>query len=150
VGYPKEMRGYYFYNRKENKIVVAQSGVFLEREYLSRGGSGSIVSIEEVQEPLQDEPQGGNINAPKMVLNENQVEPIPQDVEEVQDIQEAQELDPQIIVDEVHEPESPIPRRSTRVSRQSKRYLRFHEILMVENEEPLTYKEAMDRPNSKE
>ncbi|KAL4383231.1 hypothetical protein GQ457_15G018270 [Hibiscus cannabinus] len=32
VGYPKETKGYYFYN--ENKVFVARTGVFLEKEYL--------------------------------------------------------------------------------------------------------------------
>jgi hypothetical protein len=87
--------------------------VLLEREFLSRGGNGSKVSIEEVQEPLQDEPQVGNIDAPDMAPNENQVEPLPQDVMEevqenthfrehsnisrvkdVQETQEAQEISP--------------------------------------------------------
>ena len=32
VGYPKETKGYYFYNAFENKVFVARNGVFLERE----------------------------------------------------------------------------------------------------------------------
>lgn len=35
VGYPKETRGYYFYNRQENKVFVARDGVFLEKEIVS-------------------------------------------------------------------------------------------------------------------
>ena len=31
VGYPKETKGYYFYNASENEVFVAQDGVFLER-----------------------------------------------------------------------------------------------------------------------
>ena len=31
VGYPKETKGYYFYNASENKVFVARNGVFLER-----------------------------------------------------------------------------------------------------------------------
>ena len=31
VGYPKETRGYYFYNRSENKVFVARNDVFLEK-----------------------------------------------------------------------------------------------------------------------
>ena len=31
VGYPKETRGYYFYNPSENKVFVASNGAFLER-----------------------------------------------------------------------------------------------------------------------
>ncbi|KAK8547551.1 hypothetical protein V6N12_031688 [Hibiscus sabdariffa] len=35
VGYPKETKGYYFFNPKENKLFVARTGVFLEKEFLS-------------------------------------------------------------------------------------------------------------------
>ena len=48
VGYPKETKGYYFYNPTENKVFVARSGVFLEREFLSKKNSGSTVQLEEV------------------------------------------------------------------------------------------------------
>ena len=51
VGYPKETKGYYFYNAFENKVFVARNGVFLEREHISKGTSGSRVQLEEIQEP---------------------------------------------------------------------------------------------------
>ena len=50
VGYPKETRGYYFYNRSENKVFVTWSDVFLEK-IISKGNSGSKVLLEEVKEP---------------------------------------------------------------------------------------------------
>ena len=37
VGYPKETKGYYFFDPKENKVFVARTGVFLEKEFLSKG-----------------------------------------------------------------------------------------------------------------
>ena len=43
VGYPKETKGYYFYNPIKNKVFVAWNGVFLEREFISKGTSGSKV-----------------------------------------------------------------------------------------------------------
>ena len=43
VGYPKETKGYYFYNASENKLFVARNGLFLEREFISKGTSGSTV-----------------------------------------------------------------------------------------------------------
>ncbi|KAL3656045.1 Pyruvate dehydrogenase complex component E2 1 [Castilleja foliolosa] len=52
VGYPKEIKGYYFYHQSENKIVVARHGVFLEKEFLAKGSSGSSVQLEEVQDTL--------------------------------------------------------------------------------------------------
>ena len=43
IGYPKETKGYYFYNASENKVFVAQNGVFLKREFIYKGTSGSTV-----------------------------------------------------------------------------------------------------------
>src|SRR5215216_656043 len=43
VGYPRETLGYYFYNREEGKVFVARSGVFLEKEFLTKGTSGRSV-----------------------------------------------------------------------------------------------------------
>ena len=51
MGYSKETKGYYFYNPIENKVFVARNGVFLEREFISKGTSGSKVQLEEVREP---------------------------------------------------------------------------------------------------
>ena len=51
VGYPKETKGYYFFNPTENKMFVARTGVFLEREFISRKGSEKKIELEEVQEP---------------------------------------------------------------------------------------------------
>ena len=51
VGYPKEIKGYYFYNASENKVFVARNGVFLEREFIFKGTSRSTVQLEEIQNP---------------------------------------------------------------------------------------------------
>jgi hypothetical protein len=48
VGYPKETKGYYLYYKSENKIVVARHTIFLEKEFLARENSGSIVQLEEI------------------------------------------------------------------------------------------------------
>ena len=50
VGYPKETMGYYFYNSLEQKVFVSKHAVFLEKEFLLSGDSGSKVDLEEVQE----------------------------------------------------------------------------------------------------
>ena len=50
VGYPKETRGYDFYNRSEKKLFVARNGVFLEKQFISKGNSGSKVLLKEVKE----------------------------------------------------------------------------------------------------
>jgi len=49
VGYPRKTKGYYFYNKAEGKVFVARNGVFLEKEFLSKGFSGSKVQLEEIQ-----------------------------------------------------------------------------------------------------
>jgi hypothetical protein len=46
VRYPKETKGYYFYYKSENKIIVARHAVFLEKEFLARGSSRSNVQLE--------------------------------------------------------------------------------------------------------
>ena len=54
VGYPRETKGYYFYNRQENKVFVARNAVFLEKEFLLKEISGSTVQLEEVQETQEN------------------------------------------------------------------------------------------------
>jgi hypothetical protein len=49
VGYPKETKGYYFYYKSENKIVVARHAAFLEKKFLARESSGSNVQLKEIQ-----------------------------------------------------------------------------------------------------
>jgi hypothetical protein len=49
MGYPKETRGYYFYNPSEGKVFVARTGVFLEKDFISKGISGRKVELEEIQ-----------------------------------------------------------------------------------------------------
>jgi hypothetical protein len=48
VGYPRETKGYCFYNKAEGKVFVARNGVFIEKEFLSKGASGSKVQLEEI------------------------------------------------------------------------------------------------------
>ena len=50
VGYPRETKGYYFYNKAQGKVFVARNGVSLEKEFLSKWFSGSKVQLEEIQE----------------------------------------------------------------------------------------------------
>jgi hypothetical protein len=46
VGYLREIKGYYFYNKAEGKGVVTRNGVFMEKEFFSKGVSGSKVQLE--------------------------------------------------------------------------------------------------------
>ena len=41
VGYPKETKGYDFYNPNENNVFVARKAVFLEKEFIFKKNSGS-------------------------------------------------------------------------------------------------------------
>src|SRR5688572_14742039 len=50
VGYLKETLGYYFYNRSEGKVFVAQNRVFLEKEFLKGEKSGKTMHLEEVRD----------------------------------------------------------------------------------------------------
>ena len=51
IGYPKETIGYTFYHRFEGKIFVAKSGIFLEKEFLSKEVSGRKVELDVVIVP---------------------------------------------------------------------------------------------------
>ena len=54
VGYPRETKGYLFYNKSSNKVFVARFGTFLEEEFLSKESSGSTVTLEEIRDPLPE------------------------------------------------------------------------------------------------
>ena len=130
VGYPRETKGYYFYNRTEGKVFVARNGVFLEKEFLSKGVSGSKVQLEEIRQTSE------NVSAP---------------TESVQDVQDVVRSD---VVQDVVQPdvEAPAPRRSIRARRATEKLTLLtteqRDILLLDNDEPLTYKEAMMGPDS--
>ncbi|KAK8571249.1 hypothetical protein V6N13_103378 [Hibiscus sabdariffa] len=117
VGYPKETKGYYFYN--ENKVFVARTGVFLEKEFLTNSGKGRNIELEEVQQQQVIEPEVEGIS---------QVEENPTDLE-------TQPL-----------------RRSTRERHEPERYgflVTTHgDVILVDQDEPKTYQEAVASPDS--
>ena len=45
IGYPKETKGYFFYNASENKVFVARNGIFLEKEHIFKGTSRSKYNL---------------------------------------------------------------------------------------------------------
>ncbi|KAK8640999.1 hypothetical protein V6N13_008750 [Hibiscus sabdariffa] len=118
VGYPKETKGYYFYNK--NKVFVARTGVFLEKEFLRKSGKGRNIELEEVQQQQVIEPE---------------VEGISQAVEENPTDLETQPL-----------------RRSTRECHEPERYgflVTTHgDVILVDQDEPKTYQEAVASPDS--
>ena len=121
VGYPKETKGYYFYNASENKVFVARNGVFLEKEFVSKRISGSTVQLEEIQVPQND-------------ITPN-LEP---------------QLDQQVVVEPVPVPVA--PRRSDRTRHNIERYgfliTGDNDVLIVDQNEPTSYQEAINSPDS--
>ncbi|KAL4292023.1 hypothetical protein GQ457_14G020980 [Hibiscus cannabinus] len=120
VGYPKETKGYYFYNPKENKVFVARTGVFLEKEFLSSKGNGRNIELEEVQQQQVHEPE---VEETSQVVEENSID------------LETQPL-----------------RRSTRERHEPERYgflVTTHgDVILVDQDEPKTYQEAVSSPDS--
>ncbi|KAK8655659.1 hypothetical protein V6N13_108231 [Hibiscus sabdariffa] len=114
----RETEGYYFYN--ENKVFVARTGVFLEKEFLTNSGKGRNIELEEVQQQQAIEPE---------------VEGISQAVEENPTNLETQPL-----------------RRSTRERHEPERYgflVTTHgDVILVDQDEPKTYQEAVASPDS--
>jgi transposase InsO family protein len=158
VGYPKETKGYYFYHPSENKVVVARTGVFLEKEFLERRSSGSSVQLEEVQD-VRLENEIADLTLPSTGVSlSGSADLEPQDV--VEQVERTSRLEstqveesPQDVVEEVPQvvaeptPSIPVLRRSTRVIRAPDRYLGLH--TMDELEDPVTYEEAISRSDSR-
>jgi hypothetical protein len=74
VGYLRETKGYYFYNKAEDNMFVTHNGVFMAKEFLSKGVSGSKVQLEEIQGTPE------NVSAPTYPIKEVQ-DVVPPDVE---------------------------------------------------------------------
>jgi hypothetical protein len=91
VGYPKEMKGYYFYYLSENKIIVARHGIFLEKKILTMGSSGSNVILEEIEDTSHN-----------IISDTDQINP-PLDFSANENLEEPNS---QIVVEEVRVPSS--------------------------------------------
>ena len=48
VGYPKEIKGYYFYNPIKSKVFITWTGIFLAREFISRETNGRKKQLKEI------------------------------------------------------------------------------------------------------
>ena len=79
VGYPKETRGYYFYNPSEGKVFVARTGVFLEKDFISKGTSGRKVELEEIQESQSIDTPMEELEQETQVVVEEQPAQVEQD-----------------------------------------------------------------------
>ena len=161
IGYPKETKGYSFWHKLTNTIVVKKGAAFLEKEFLERIKSNdSRVILEEIQEDLQsdhetnDDPlmsyrppvvSGSRASrveetptTPPPVVQATQVEDESIQQEIVEEVQTQEELQ-----------EHGVVRRSARERRRPDFYMGLHEILVVDTEDPLTYEEAIQRNDSK-
>ena len=49
IGYPKEIKGYYFYLADEQKMFVSLKTVFLEKNFLGEGTNASKVELDEIR-----------------------------------------------------------------------------------------------------
>jgi len=121
VGYPRETKGYYFYNQAEGKVFVARNGVFLEKEFLSKEVSGSKVQLEEIREVPE------TVSAPTESLRDDQgvIEPV------------LEELAPRRSVRARRAPE-----KFTLLTTGQR------DIFLLDNDEPKTYMEAITGPDS--
>ena len=129
--YPKEIKGYYFYNKSENKVFVARDGVFFEKDHLSKMTSGRKIELNEVRE------------------DEQQCQP---DKTDNLDALEASKKIDQNQTD--NENAQPITlRRSQRQRSQPDRYFGIiltddQDVLVMDGGEPATYKQAITSPDS--
>ncbi|KAG8492989.1 hypothetical protein CXB51_012658 [Gossypium anomalum] len=123
VGYPKETKGYYFFNPIKNKVFVARTGVFLEREFVSRKGSGRKIELEKIRE------------------SQDTTEP---EIEQQQILQEIEE--------QVTAVETQPPCKSLRECHAPERYgfliTTQGDILLIDQDETKTYQEAVASPDS--
>ncbi|KAL4388403.1 hypothetical protein GQ457_09G021430 [Hibiscus cannabinus] len=120
VGYPTETKGYYFFNPKENKVFVARTRVFLEKEFLSNNGNGRKIELEEVQ---------------KQQVNEPEVEQTSQLVEENPTDLETQPL--RRSTRELHE-----------IERYGFLVTTHGDVILVDQDEPKNYQEVVSSPDS--
>jgi len=121
VGYPKGMFGHYFYSPTEQRVFVAASAKFLEKEFLENKGSSSrVFDLSEIQEPITEPEMEESVPSTSTTVS------IP-----------------------------PEPRRSGRSSLPPDRYIGMVEeckeenVLLLESNEPATYKGAMACSDSK-
>ncbi|KAL4376280.1 hypothetical protein GQ457_02G023460 [Hibiscus cannabinus] len=117
---PHEMKLRDTISTTRTKVFVARTGVFLEKEFLTNSGKGRNIELKEFQQQQDIEPE---------------VEEISQAVEENPTNLETQPL-----------------RRSTRERHEPKRYgflVTTHgDFILVDQDEPKTYQEALASPDS--
>ncbi|KAL4296404.1 hypothetical protein GQ457_12G015890 [Hibiscus cannabinus] len=66
-----EIKGYYFFNPKENKVFVARTRVLLEKEFFSNNGNGRNIEHKEVQQQQLNEPE---VEQTSQAVEENSID----------------------------------------------------------------------------
>jgi hypothetical protein len=130
IGYPKETIGYTFYHRSKGKVFVAKNISFLEKEFLSKEVSGRKVELDEVIEPSLELESSAT---PEVVL-----------VPSAPTREEANDEDHETLNDATIELS-----RSTRSRATPEWYGNpVLTVLLLDNNEPANYEEAMMSPDS--
>ena len=127
VGYAKDTVGYSFYHPSDGKVFIAKGGTFLEKEFLSKEVSGRTVQLDEVSEPSG--PRNETTEVVPAVI------PMKEPEAPASDVGTSEKLETE-------------PRRSGRVRQLPEWYA--NEVFILEDDEPVNYKEAMMSPNSTE
>jgi len=140
VGYPKETCGYTFYNKSDSKTFVAKTGHFLEKEFLAKELSGRKIDLDEVtDQSLQLEE-----TATEIVLEPSST--VGAEENGQNDIHNDHDIDDD---HDENEEEPFMPRRSSRVRQPTEFYGQLvNAISADESDEPTSYKEAMEGPES--
>ena len=127
VGYPKETKRYYFYHPQDNKVFVARGGAFLEEEFISKEISGSQSHLDEIAETNMSQPDPPEPSS-----------------------SHRDEVSQGVVSDDVVQ--TPGPRRSGRIRSESERYgylvSQTEDVLLIDEDEPTSYSEAMMGPES--
>jgi hypothetical protein len=130
IRYPKETIGYTFYHRSKCKVFVAKNISFLEKEFLSKEVSGRKVELDEVIKPSLELESSAT---PEVV-------PVPS----APTREEANDENHETLNDGTIE-----LRRSTRSRATPEWYGNpILTVLLLDNNEPVNYEEAMMSPDS--
>ncbi|KAI3729037.1 hypothetical protein L6452_17683 [Arctium lappa] len=124
--YPKETIGYYFYHPHDNKVFVGRTGVFMEKEFISKSISGRNVELEVVQDQ--------NISIQLELTQTSQVI-----------------VDPQSDVERQSDVVTQSARRSSRKRNEPERYgflITHTGDVMLMDDESTSYQDAMASTNS--
>jgi hypothetical protein len=118
-------------------VFVTKNGVFLKKEFIEKGLGERMVQLEEVRELEQIEQSSA---APETVLRQQaapETVPTPPTVPNAPALTSAVNASTGAITG---------PRRSSRLRASPERY--GDEVMLLDNDEPATYKEAMMGPDS--